>query len=170
MFSEDVLAGVAFLLLLFFLLIAIRQAIYQDRECSRDLKRRASPERVPHPVLPEWTTVTLVLSLLLACAIWISPPNNAPISLSETPNPCKAPWFFVGIQELAAHIEHPLMVWSIPYLLLICLPWLDSRGPSGGYRLRARITTLSFVFVFLCVWLGLTVVSFFFRGPNWTMV
>ena len=87
-----------------------------------------------------------------------------------TPNPEKAPWYFAALQELLAHF-HPLIAGVlIPGAIimgLVALPYIDRSLfilPSHRKVAVATFTT------FMVIWIGLTIVGFAFRGPNWGWV
>ena len=87
-----------------------------------------------------------------------------------TPNPEKAPWYFVGLQELLSQL-HPLvagvLVPTFIVIGLVALPYID-RNPAKRPRVRkVAIWTFS---IFLILWVLLTVVGFAFRGPDWEWI
>jgi cytochrome b-561 len=92
---------------------------------------------------------------------------------TRTPNPAKAPWYFLGLQELV-HYSALIGGVIIPTLIvvaLIALPYID-RDPRGSGRWFAperRVANLVFT-VLVAVGVGLTVIGMLFRGPNWTWV
>ena len=114
----------------------------------------------------------------LACVLvlaWlgllVEAPLGVPADPEFTPNPAKAPWYFIGIQELLVYFDPWFAGVIIPLLILsglILIPLLDAdpRG-SGYYSFRSRIwATLPFTAGLLFLVL-LTMISAWFRGSNW---
>ena len=97
------------------------------------------------------------------------PPLLATANFNLTPNPSKAPWYFLGLQELLT-MFHPMVAGvTIPTFILVGLaavPYID-RNPSTkpGDR-KIAITLFTMLFMFGAT---LTIVGSFFRGPgfNW---
>lgn len=83
---------------------------------------------VPHVIVRELVGGLIVLGLLLAWAVWIDAPLLEAADPNHAPNPSKAAWYFMGIQELLLHF-HPVYVsFVIPVLVLgalLLLPYLD---------------------------------------------
>ena len=107
---------------------------------------------------------TAVGLALVACALVFPPRLGQMADPSTRPDFVKAPWFFVGLQELG-HYVHPWVAYgAVPVLLLsglLGLPWLAG-GAAGTARGRAL-----FLLGWLFVWLGPMVVGALLRGPGW---
>jgi quinol-cytochrome oxidoreductase complex cytochrome b subunit len=104
----------------------------------------AGQERVPaapHLFVRELAFAALLLAALLIFAMFVDAPLAEPANPGLSPNPTKAPWYFMGLQELLLHF-HPLFsVFLLPALLsaaLLFLPWLDADRASGGIWFRSR--------------------------------
>jgi quinol-cytochrome oxidoreductase complex cytochrome b subunit len=95
------------------------------------------------------------------------------VNVMHPPNPAKAPWYFLGLQELVSYSAFwgGVGLPGIAVVLLLLVPYLD-RNPAGVGRWFARermlANTLFLVFALLNV--ILIVVGTFFRGPNWSFV
>jgi quinol-cytochrome oxidoreductase complex cytochrome b subunit len=92
-------------------------------------------ERKLVPTIPNLVSREFVVALVtLAFVILVSMLLNAPLkelaNPAYSPNPAKAPWYFMGIQELIMHFHPFLAVYVIPFLLLLGLVWI----PYFSYR------------------------------------
>ena len=90
-----------------------------------------------------------------------------------TPNPSKAPWYFLGIQELLFYGDPWLVGVAVPCLMvlgLMAVPYLDFNPEGSGYYTiaRRRVAYCLFQFGFWQLWILLIVIGIFFRGPNWS--
>lgn len=121
----------------------------------------------PHLVYRELIALMGFLIVLLAMSILFNAPLEEIANPAVTPNPAKAPWYFLGLQELL-HYAHPLLAGIIlPTLVivaLVALPYLD-RNPST--RFRDRRTGIIVWTILLLIAIILTIIGTFFRGPNW---
>jgi hypothetical protein len=126
---------------------------------------------LPNLVIKEVIATIIASSVLL---IW-SVAQNAPLRTladpNKTENPAKAPWYFVGLQELLVYFDPWIAGVTVPLLIIIGLmlvPYLDTTTGGGGtYSLRRRKAVIStFVFGF-AMWIVLILVGQFLRGPNW---
>lgn len=138
-----------------------------------DEKRPADDEMVmvwPHLLIRHAVAALVILLLVLVIAVLFDAPLKEIANPTLTPNPEKAPWYFVALQELLAHF-HPLVAGVLVptgiIIGLVALPYMD-RTPfkSPGFRKVARYTFTTF----LVVWIVLTLIGFAFRGQNWTWV
>ena len=131
------------------------------------------PERIASsPILfkAELAVGLLTLSFLLVLSFFIEAPLSGRADPLRPPNPAKAPWYFVGIQEMVSHsalvggIVVPLFIG----LFLVLCPVLDrSRLPGGKWFVKERlILNLVFAFFVLSQILAI-VVGLWFRGKNW---
>jgi quinol-cytochrome oxidoreductase complex cytochrome b subunit len=110
-------------------------------------------------------TVTTIMAVSL---FWMAPLEEL-ANPAKTPNPAKAPWYFLGLQELVSHsaLLGGVVVPAVAVLALLAIPYLD-RNPSrlmSKRRLANRVFT-----VFVVVNVVLIVIGTFFRGPGWAMV
>ena len=114
-------------------------------------------------VLMGTVTTVMVMSLLL----------NAPLEQlanpAKTPNPAKAPWYFLGLQELVSHsaLLGGVVAPALMVLALLLIPYLD-RNPSRRPADRKWILWAFTLFVVANI--VLIIVGTFFRGPGWAMV
>lgn len=141
----------------------------------------APPVRGKEPVKERFVWPDLVFKELLAAVgiivaliIWallVDAPLRAEADPSWTENPAKAPWYFLGLQELLVYFDPWLAGVVIPTLIvlgLITVPYLDIYNPvSGQYRLSKRKKACTIFLFGFFLWFGLIIVGTFFRGPSW---
>ncbi|MCB1212745.1 MAG: cytochrome b N-terminal domain-containing protein [Chlamydiia bacterium] len=123
----------------------------------------------PHLLRAE--LIVFLLSTILVLALsFIDAPLEEPANPTKPPNPSKAPWYFLGLQEMVSYSAF----WGgigIPGLIVVGLmlvPYLD-RNPYGeGYWFhRTRYLAVFWWTLFMTLMGGLIIVGTFFRGPNW---
>ncbi len=123
----------------------------------------------PHLLIEEFVAMFIVLAALTIFSTFINAPLRELANPNLTPNPSKAPWYFLGLQELLRYF-HPMVAGiTIPTFILVGLaavPYID-RNPSTrpGDR-KIAITLFTMLFMFGAT---LTIIGCFFRGPgyNW---
>ena len=124
----------------------------------------------PHLLIEEFVAMFVLSVGLVVFSTFVNAPLRELANANLTPNPSKAPWYFLGLQELLRYF-HPLVAGiSIPTFILVGLaavPFVD-RNPSNrpGDR-KVAIMLFTMMFMFGAV---LTIIGSFFRGPgfNWT--
>lgn len=147
--------------------------IVPGKPAAGEEKRPADEDMVmvwPHLLVRHAVAALAVLLLVLVIAVLFDAPLKEIANPTVTPNPEKAPWYFVALQELLAHF-HPLvagvLVPGAIILGLVSLPYID-RTPFKDPRYR-RVARWTFT-AFLVIWIILTLIGFAFRGPNWSWV
>jgi hypothetical protein len=90
----------------------------------------------------------------------------------KTPNPSKAPWYFLGLQEMLVYYDPWMAGVVLPGLVvfgLMAIPYLDfNKQGNGYYTIEQRpFAYLMFQFGFFVLWVMLIVMGTFMRGPNW---
>jgi len=104
--------------------------------------------------------------------IALQAPLEEPASSVKTPNPSKAPWYFLGLQEMLVYFDPWLAGVVLPGIILgglIAVPYIDfNKGGNGYYSFKQRSFAVStFLFGFFPLWIALIVLGTFLRGPNW---
>lgn len=164
-------------LLGFFVWLGAAQAVKNDERMARGEgpveKQFAEPVLVwPDLVYIELISMVLLSVVLVAWSMVLRAPLEQPANPGVTPNPSKAPWYFLGLQEMLVFFDPAMAGVIFPGLIifgLAAVPYLD-RSPegSGCYTIaRRRPGYLIFLFGFLQLWILLIVIGTFFRGPNW---
>ena len=125
----------------------------------------------PHLVFREMLLFMFVVAVLLVLAIGWNAPLEQFANPIHPPNPAKAPWYFLGLQELVAHSAF----WGgvgVPTLLvvtLVLLPYVDrQRRGTGRWFARERVLANTIFSICLFVAIVLTIIGSLFRGPNWS--
>ncbi len=110
-------------------------------------------------------TVTAVMAISL---VWKAPLEEL-ANPAKTPNPAKAPWYFLGLQELVSHsaLLGGVVVPALMVLALIAIPYLD---PNPSRRPADRKWAIWAFTVFVVVNVVLIIIGTFFRGPGWALV
>jgi len=137
-------------------------------------------EKGPDNTLQSWPHLMVreLLLLLAVCLVilCVSLVFNAPLEEAANPlhstNPAKAPWYFVGIQELVSYSAFlgGIVIPALMVLSLLFLPYLD-RNPKGTgvwFSKDRRVATLLFT-VFVVAMVVLILIGQFVRGPNWVL-
>lgn len=124
----------------------------------------------PHLLVRHAVVALIVLLVVLAVSLLFNAPLREIANPALTPNPEKAPWYFIGLQELLS-LMHPLvagvLVPTFIVIGLVALPYID-RNPAR--RPRARKVAVWTFSILLVLWIVLTVIGFAFRGPDWTWI
>jgi len=170
------IVGLIFLLM-FFVWFSIREAVLNDRRIAAGQGpiEKAESDRVwvwPDLVYTELIALIVCSVVLIVWSIFLKAPLEQPANPSNTPNPSKAPWYFLGLQEMLVYFAPWLAGVVLPSLIivgLICIPYVDKNPKGNGYytfaERKAEITI--FLFGFVVLWCSLIVLGTFLRGPNW---
>jgi hypothetical protein len=124
----------------------------------------------PHLLVVELVAALVVTAFLLVFAIFVNAPLLELANFNQTPNPSKAPWYFLGLQELLT-MFHPMVAGvTIPGMgifLLILAPYID-KNPS--IKPEDRKFAISLMTIHLMFWAVLVIIGSFFRGPGFNFV
>jgi menaquinol-cytochrome c reductase cytochrome b/c subunit len=124
----------------------------------------------PHLLAIEFVAALAITAFTLIFSIFVNAPLLTLANLNETPNPSKAPWYFLGLQELLT-MFHPMVAGvTIPGMgifLLILAPYID-KNPSN--KPEDRKFAVSIFTVQLMFWAILVIIGSFFRGPGFNFV
>jgi menaquinol-cytochrome c reductase cytochrome b/c subunit len=121
----------------------------------------------PHLLVREFFAATALMVMVTLLSLVIDAPLQAPADPSTTPNPAKAPWYFLGLQELLHYFPPTsagVLVPGFTLAALAALPYID-RNPSRAYADR-KVAIVTFT-MFLVFWAVITLAGSFFRGPGW---
>ncbi len=126
----------------------------------------------PHLVRAEFICFLAVLAFMLVWSLLVDAPLEQPAAPTRTPNPSKAPWYFLGLQEILVFFDpwHAGVVLpSFIIVGLMVLPYIDINPKGNGYFCYAdrKWEILTFFGGFHILWIILIVVGTFLRGPGW---
>jgi quinol-cytochrome oxidoreductase complex cytochrome b subunit len=124
----------------------------------------------PHLIFRELLLFLLVIAVVLFLAVFWNAPLEEFANPIHPPNPAKAPWYFLGLQELVSYSAFwgGVVVPALLVTMLALLPYLDrKRRGVGRWFARERAVANTIFSVCLVVAIGLTIIGTLFRGPNW---
>jgi len=125
----------------------------------------------PDLVYKEMLAAVIALIVLTVWSLALDAPLKEIADPNWTENPAKAPWYFVGLQELLVYFDPWIAGVSIPLLIIFglsAIPYIDSgTGISGTYHIKGREPAVSIFLTGYVLWFALIVVGQFFRGPSW---
>ena len=124
----------------------------------------------PHLLVVEFAAALALTAIILVFSAIVRAPLLGLADVNQTPNPSKAPWYFLGLQELLT-MFHPMVAGvTIPGMglfLLIIAPYVDS-NPSN--KPNDRKFAISLFTIFLMFWAVLVIIGSFFRGAGFNFV
>lgn len=124
----------------------------------------------PHLLAAEFVAALACTALVFVFSIFVHAPLLELANTNQTPNPSKAPWYFLGLQELLVYF-HPMVAGvtlpGVGMIALILTPYLD-RNPSNKPEDRKFATSVQTIH--LMFWAVLVIIGSFFRGPGFNFV
>jgi hypothetical protein len=161
----------------FFVWYALYKAKANDERLDQNLPVREAEENEkvlvwPNLVYTEMICLVICTAILTIWAIGLKAPLEAPANPADSPNPSKAPWYFLGLQEMLVYYDPWLAGVVFPSLIifgLMAIPFIDVNPKgSGYYTFKERKWEISiFLFGFVILWVMLITLGTFLRGPNW---
>src|SRR5436190_2192025 len=120
----------------------------------------------PHLLVVEFASILIVMAAVTIFSALVRAPMLGLADFNKTPNPSKAPWYFLGLQELLT-MSHPMVAGvTIPGMglfLLMVAPFVD-KNPSN--KPKDRKFAISIFTLFVMLWAVLVIIGSFFRGPG----
>ena len=173
----------------FFTWLGIKQAVANDKLIERleaDPKEAKTHHRKVEPWRPGWAreihvwpylvrveflATVIVTVVLFVWSITLNAPLEEPANPNLTMNPSKAPWYFLGLQEMLVYFDPWIAGVVMPSLIMVGLmafPYVDSNPLGNGYYTwrQRRFALWMFCAGFL-QWILLIVIGTFIRGPGW---
>ena len=162
----------------YFTWYAMKKAVDNDRRIEKGeptFEQTETNEKVL--VFPYLIFIELVIALayavvLVVWSIFLKAPLEEPANPMVSPNPSKAPWYFLGLQEMLVYFDPWIAGVLLPTFIILglcAIPYID-RDPStsGFYSFKARKPVIvTYLFGFWILWILLIIMGTFLRGPNW---
>jgi len=127
----------------------------------------------PHLLRAELFVFVVTVVGVLLVSLFFNAPLEEPVNVMHPPNPAKAPWYFLGLQELVSYSAFwgGIGIPTIEVLLLLMLPYLDRKKVGiGRWFAKERLLANSLFMTFAVLNVILMIIGVFFRGPNWEFV
>lgn len=189
-FAPDNVPIVAMLFLVpFFTWFGLRQARANDRlidrleadpQLAKTHHRKTEPWRPgwarelhvwPYLVRVEFLAAVIVTVILFVWSITLNAPLEEPANPNLTMNPSKAPWYFLGLQEMLVYFDPWIAGVVMPSIIMIGLmvfPYVDANPLGNGYyTIKQRRFALGMFGVGWLTWIALIIIGTFIRGPGW---
>lgn len=174
----------------FYLWYGLRQSLANDRlisELETNPQMAKTHHRKTQPWKPGWpkevhvwpylmriefAAALIVTALLVVWSITLNAPLEEPANPALTMNPAKAPWYFLGLQEMLVYFDPWIAGVVMPGLIiggLMAIPYVDANPLGNGYYTfkQRPVAILSFLFGFVGLWCIMIVIGTFIRGPGW---
>jgi len=161
----------------FFTWVGLRRAVINDARMAQGLPNleELEPEKTltwPDLVYTELIAMVALTIFLVVWAIALQAPLEQPASSTTAPNPSKAPWYFLGLQEMLVYFDPWMAGVVLPSLIvvgLMAMPYIDTNKQGNGYYTIAqrKFAWLTFQYGYLVLWVVLILLGTFLRGPNW---
>jgi len=146
----------------------------KPKEAASEIPKK--PEKLlafPHLVFKEFIALMLVSLVLIVISMAINAPLEEVATPTKTPNPAKAPWYFVGLQEMLVYFDPWIAGVMIPTLIIIglmAIPFVDKNPKGVGiYCFKARKFAFVMFTIGIVAWFGLIIFGVYFRGPSWLL-
>ena len=128
----------------------------------------------PYLVRLEFLCALFVTIGLTVWSIVIDAPLEEAANPTKTPNPSKAPWYFLGLQDILVYFDPWFAGVVAPVLIIVGLmliPYLDINPKGNGYYTyhERKVAIWVYSFGFLVLWIALIIMGVFLRGPGWNL-
>lgn len=126
----------------------------------------------PYLMRIEFVAAILVTVLLMVWSLTLNAPLEEPSNPNVTMNPAKAPWYFLGLQEMLVYFDPWMAGVVMPSLIivgLIVIPYIDENPLGNGYYTykQRKFAIWTFMVGFVGLWVLMIVIGTFIRGPGW---
>jgi menaquinol-cytochrome c reductase cytochrome b/c subunit len=124
----------------------------------------------PHLMAAEFVSLLVVTAMLTLFSVAVDAPLRDLANFSQTPNPSKAPWYFLGLQELLRYFHPQVAGVSIPTVIIIAMfawPYIDRNPSTKPDDRKVAITIFSFYVITFAL---LGILGMFFRGPGFNFI
>lgn len=126
----------------------------------------------PYLMRIEFLAAIIVTIILTIWSITLNAPLEEPANPNLTMNPAKAPWYFLGLQEMLVYFDPWIAGVVMPTLIIVglmAIPYIDVNPLGNGYYTykQRKFAIWTFLFGFIGLWVLMIVVGTFIRGPGW---
>jgi hypothetical protein len=126
----------------------------------------------PYLMRMELIVAIIVTIILMVWSLTLNAPLEEPSNPNVTMNPAKAPWYFLGLQEMLVYFDPWIAGVVMPTLIIVGLmvvPYIDSNPLGNGYYTyhQRRFAIWTFLVGFIGLWVAMIVIGTFIRGPGW---
>ncbi len=165
-------------LLGFFTWLALRKAYLNDVQLAVGgipWEKTEADEKLftwPDLVYTEMLCMIILTIVMIVWSVGLRAPLEEAANPTSSPNPAKAPWYFLGLQEMLVYFDPWLAGVVLPTLIIVglmAIPYIDTNPKGNGYfSFRDRKWEVGvFLYGFLVLWSFLIITGTFLRGPNW---
>ena len=176
---DNVPIGAMIFLLGIFTWIALRKAYLNDKQIEKGgipWEKTESDEKLftwPDLVYIELLAMILLTIVMIVWSVGLRAPLEEAANPTSSPNPAKAPWYFLGLQEMLVYFDPWLAGVVLPTMIvvgLMAIPYIDTNPKGNGYySFKERKWEIGiFLYGFLVLWSFLIITGTFLRGPNWS--
>ena len=162
----------------YFTWYALRKATENDRRMAEGkptIEAAETNEKVlvfPYLIFIEFVVALFYAIGLVAWSLLLKAPLEEPANPTVSPNPSKAPWYFLGLQEMLVYYDPWIAGVLFPTFIILglcAIPYIDRDPRSCGFYCfkQWRFAITFFLFGFWILWILLIVTGTFLRGPNW---
>lgn len=127
----------------------------------------------PNLLLAELFVFVLTVAAVVLVSAYFNAPLEEPVNVLHPPNPAKAPWYFLGLQEQVSYSAFwgGVGIPAIEVIILMLVPYID-RGKKGvgKWFAKERLLANTLFLTFVVVNILLIIIGTFFRGQNWEFV
>jgi quinol-cytochrome oxidoreductase complex cytochrome b subunit len=127
----------------------------------------------PNLFMAELVVFLITVAGVLLVSLLFNAPLEQPVNVMHPPNPAKAPWYFLGLQEQVSYSAFwgGVGIPTIEVLLLLIVPYIDRKiAGVGRWFARERLLANFLFLTFVIVNVILIIIGTFFRGPNWEFI
>jgi hypothetical protein len=126
----------------------------------------------PYLMRVEFVAAILVTVLLMVWSLTLNAPLEEPSNPNVTMNPAKAPWYFLGLQEMLVYFDPWMAGVVFPTVIIIglmAIPYIDANPLGNGYYTykQRKFAIWTFSAGFLGLWVAMIMIGTFIRGPGW---
>lgn len=161
----------------FFTWLAFWLAVRNDERMARGeppLEKLEDDKVLVWPDLVYTEMIAMIIGtfVLVVWSVSLEAPLEGPATSAKAPNPSKAPWYFLGLQEMLVYYDPWMAGVVLPTMIivgLVAIPYIDFNQKGNGYYTFTQRSFAVTVFLlgFVVMWVTLIVLGTFLRGPNW---